>query len=262
MVPASRSRVVSSFTIIKGSLIEETYSVFRSWNFDVSRAENLRQVRDENTIGGTTTHWMRDVTKVLNRRFDPAGRDRPLVELARAECDRDVWRPLLLWHMTRDEFLVRDFLVNWLYRRFDEGVFRLQGDDVVKYLGSLARRKDIEWSGTWSPSTTARVASGLLRIASDFGLLRGTHHKEFASYHLPEESFIYLLHGMVDEEASARKIVNAEDWRMYLMDAADVERELLRLHQYRRLHYEVAGSLAQLELPFSSTVEYARELCV
>ena len=46
----SRSRVVSSFTIIKGSLIDETYSVFRSWNFAKSRTENLRHGGTEDFI--------------------------------------------------------------------------------------------------------------------------------------------------------------------------------------------------------------------
>ena len=32
-----------------------------------------------------------------------------------------------------------------------------------------------------------RVAAGLLKIAVDFGLLRGSVRKEFASYHLPDE---------------------------------------------------------------------------
>ena len=35
----------------------------------------------------------------------------------------------------------------------------------------------------------------------------------------------------------------------YLMDAPDVEHELLRLHQYRRVNYEVASTLSQLRLP-------------
>ena len=45
------------------------------------------------------------------------------------------------------------------------------------------------------------------------------------------------------------------------MDASDVERELLRLHQFRKVHYEVAGSLAQLKLPCGSSLDYVRELC-
>ena len=257
----SRSSIVSSFTIIKGSLIDETYAVFSDWDFDKSRTENLRRVREDNTIGATSTHWARDVAKVLNRRFDPAGRDRPLVELAIADCDCNVWKPLLLFHMTRDEFLVRDFLMNWLYPQFTQGAYRLHTDDVNTYLTSLSKKKGIEWSGKWTDSTTSRVASGLLRMATDFGLLTGTLHKEFASYHLPEESFIYLLHAMADVEPNARRLVDAEDWHMFLMDTSNVERELLRLHQFRKVYYEVAGSLAQLKLPHGSSAEYARELC-
>ena len=69
-------------------------------------------------FGATSAHWARDVAWVMSRRFDLAGRDRPLVDLAMAGCDREVWKPLLLFHMTRDEFLVRDFLVYWLYPQF------------------------------------------------------------------------------------------------------------------------------------------------
>jgi hypothetical protein len=47
---------------------------------------------------------------------------------------------------------------------------------------------------------------------------------------------------------------------MYLMDSADVERELLRLPQFRKLYYEVAGSLAQLKLPCGSSMDFARGL--
>jgi hypothetical protein len=256
----SRARVVSSFTIIKGALIDETYTVFRAWDFTRPQAENLRRMRDDNIMGATSTHWARDVAKVLNRRFEPDGRDRPLVALAQAGCTRDVWTPLLLWHMTRDEFLVRDFLIYWLYPRYAEGAYRVHSEDVVPYLKSLTKKKGVIWSGQWTEATTARVASGLLRIATDFGLLAGSQAKEFASYHLPEPSFLYLLHAMADTETNARHIVETPDWCMYLMDAADVEREIFRLHQFRKLHYDVAGTLAQLKLPCGSSAEYAKEL--
>jgi hypothetical protein len=256
----ARSNVVSSFTIVKGSLIDETYAVFRDWDYGLSKLENLRHAREENTMGATSANWALNVAKVINRRFDPAGRDRPLVALAKAGCDREVWKPLLLYHMTRDEFLVRDFLVSWLYPQFTAGAYRLHADDVLPYLNALGKKKGIEWSGSWSESTLERVASGLLRIAVDFGLLKGAQAKEFASYHLPERSFLYLLHAMTDSEANARRVIDAEDWRMYLMDSGDVERELLRLHQFRKLHYEVAGSLAQIKLPAASAADYAREM--
>ena len=256
---ATRANVVSSFTIVKGSLIEETYAAFREWDFALTKRENLADMRETGVLGARA-NWSLNVAKVINRRFDPAGRDRPLVDLAEAGCDMHVWKPILLWHMTRDEFLVRDFLVTWLYPRFAEGAFRLRPEDVTAYLQSLTRRKGIEWSGAWTERTTERVASGLLRIAADFGFLTGTMVREFASYHLPEESFLYVLHALAEINPSARAIIESEDWHMYLLDQSDVERELLRLHQFHKLRYEVAGSLMSLDLPSASLAEYAEEL--
>ncbi|WP_295578803.1 BrxA family protein [uncultured Lamprocystis sp.] len=251
---------VSSCLAIKGSLIDETYAVFCGWDYAASKTDNLKRAREENTIGAKSANWAQNVSWAVSRRFDPAGRDRPLVDLAKSGCDREVWQPLLLYHLTRDELLVRDFLVHWLYPQFVAGAYRLRAEDVLPYLYSLSKKKDIAWSGNWSEATTNRVASGLLRLAVDFGLLTGTQSREFASYHLPEQSFMYLLHAMTDREANARRIIDAEDWRLYLMDTADVERELLRLHQFRKLHYEVAGSLAQIKLPAASAAEYVREI--
>ena len=256
----SRSKVVSSFTIIKGSLIDETYAALATWEFSSTKLENLQRLERDNTVGAGSQNWARDVRKVLNRRFDPEGRDRPLVELAQGGCDRLVWRPLLLWHMTRDEFLVRDFLTTWLYPQYEAGAYRIGTDDVATYLDTLATKKGINWSGQWTEPTRDRVASGLLRIAADFGLLTGGSVKEFASYHLPDESFLYLLHAVAADEHNARRIIDAVDWRTYLMDSADVEREILRLHQFHRLGYEAAGSLVRLDLPAESAAAYAREV--
>jgi hypothetical protein len=259
MTTPSRARSVSSFTIIKGALLEETYGAFRHWDWDRTTVENIRHLKEANTIGARSENWLRDVAFVLSRRFDPVGRDRPLVELAQAGCDREVWRPLVLWHMTRDEFLVRDFLVNWLFPRFGEGTFRIRTDDVLPYLKGLAK-KSVEVHEKWSETTCQRVATGLLRLAVEFGLLKGKAVKEFASYHLPERSFLYLLHAVSEAEQNPRKVIESVEWRMYLMGSDDVEQELFRLHQFRKIEYEAAGSLARLKLPCSSPAEYARRL--
>ena len=254
----SRSKVASSFTIIKGALIEETYAAFQDWDFELSRRENLQRMKDLNTIGATSTNWLRDVGKVLNRRFDPNGRDRALVELAQAGCRRDVWKPLLLWHMTRDEYLVRDFFGSWLYDQHADGAYQLRTDDLEPYLRELPRKK-VTSTKAWTQSTLERVASGLLRMATDFDLMSGTLSREFISYRLPEESFLYLLHAIAEQERNAQQTVRSTDWQMFMMDTDDVERELLRLHQFHRLRYEVAGSLAELDLPCDSALQYARE---
>jgi len=65
---------------------------------------------------------------------------------------------------------------------------------------------------------------------------------------------------MRDEEPNPSKLVASHAWRLFLMRPADVEHELLRLHQYRKLEYQVAGSIVQLSLPCASTREYAERM--
>jgi hypothetical protein len=255
----SRAHIASSFTLIKGALINETYAVFSRWDFARSKRENLDRVRRENFVAAQSATWLRDIVKVLNRRFDPDGRDRPLVLLARNGCDLQVWKPLLLWHMTRDEFLLRDFLTSWLYPVYASGAFRVRPDELFGYLRGIYRR-GATTEHVWSDATTQRVAAGLLKMAVDFGLLRGRAVKEFANYHLPEQGFLYLLHAIRDAIFNPRKLIDAQDWRMFLMRPDDVERELLRLHQYRKLDYQVAGSLVQLRLPCAGPGEYAERM--
>jgi hypothetical protein len=240
-------------------MIDETYAVFAAWDFALSKRENLDRLRRENFIGASTTTWLRDVAKVLNRRFNPNGRDHPLVLLAKSDCQIDEWKPLLLWHMTRDEFLLRDFLINWLFPTFVSGTYCIRTDDLYGHLQSIGRRGGTT-EHAWSKATLNRVATALLKIAVDFGLLRGNVVKEFASYHLPERSFLYLLYAIREEMHSPRKVLESEDWRMFLMTPADVERELLLLHQYRKLEYQVAGSIVELTLPCANACEYAERM--
>jgi hypothetical protein len=259
MTLAARSDVASSFTILKGALIEESYSFLASWDPSQPKDENLRRWKDQNPVGLRTETWLRDVAFVMSRRFDPEGRDRALQVLAKGRCDLEEWKPILLWHITRDEFVLRDFLQNWLFGAFEDGLFQVRAEDLYNHLQSLQSRGGL-LQKAWSASTVDRVAHALLVMVKDFGLLRGGATKEFASYHLPERSFLYLLHAMRDERISPGKVVGASDWRMFLMRPSDVDLELLRLHQFHKIEYHVAGSLVQLSLPCTSSRGYAERM--
>lgn len=259
MTGTIRANVVSSFTIVKGAMIDETYAVFRAWDFTRSKRDNLDHLRESNFIGARSSTWLRDVAKVLNRRFEPEGRDRALVRLAQSELPLDEWKPLMLWHMTQDEFLLADFIKHWLFGAYSKGQLRVRPEELHAYLKNIGKRGGAIEHG-WTETTLHRVAAGLVRIAADFNLLKGGSSKELTAYHLPERSFIYLLHALLEREHNPGRLLKASDWKLFLMTPADVERELLRLHQYRKLRFEVAGSLMQLSLPFATAGDYAARM--
>jgi hypothetical protein len=260
MIVALRQHVVSSFTVIKGAMIPETYEVLNRWDFELTKKQNLDFLRDENYIGAQSTNWLRDVAKVLNRRLDPEGRDRPLAVLAKGGFPIEEFKPILLWHITRDEFLFRDFIENWLFDAYKGGIYRIRPEDLHEYLATISTRGG-QTEHDWSASTLERVATGLLKMAADFGLLTDGLVKEFAHYHVPERSLTYLIRAVLEHEAgSPRRMLDSAEWRLFLMQEDDVVNELLRLHQYREVEFEAAGSLVQLSMRLESPLLYAEEL--
>ena len=55
-------------------------------------------------------------------------------------------------------------------------------------------------------------------------------------------------------------MMDSPEWRMFLMRPADLESAVLRLHQFRSLDYQVAGSVVQLSLPYPHAVDYAEAM--
>ena len=246
----------------KGALIDETQIVFRRWDERRSIKANIRAALIDNPIGAASQGWLSEVASTLSSRLSEMGDGElaALASLAQSEISSQVWRACFHWHCARTDFLYYHFATEWLFGEYRRGTHLIRSQDLVPFV----KQQVVAAKGRGAKLSeygVLRAARDLLRTAAHFGLLRGTVVKEFTSYHLPEESFLYLLHAMAEREPNARRIVDSIDWHMFLMDSSDVEREVLRLHQFRKLHYEVAGSLAQLQLPHASPASYARGLC-
>ncbi len=256
---SNKRRKLSTRLIRKGALIEETYAAFQHWELGQAIKDNLHRIQETNAVGAKNARWLREIVATLSSRFTDEESLRPLVILALGNFPLDKWRLCLLWQIgTVDELYYR-FATEWLYQEHRAGTYSIRTEDVIPFVrmmtdGRIASGKKLSEYGA------TRAARDLLLMAADFGLLQGTQTRHFTSYHLPEESFLYFLHIMAEQEPNANRLVHSPDWRMFLMSPEDVERELFRLHQYRKLQYDVAGSLAQLTLPCRSPIEYAREL--
>ncbi|RME21861.1 MAG: DUF1819 family protein [Deltaproteobacteria bacterium] len=250
----------SSGSLVRGLRVEESYAVFQAWDFDKNPEENFETILQNDVMGNASGYSQKAFLSAIKRRFDFTGADRALVEMAKRGVSFDIFRPVLLWHTARREVVLHLFLTDWLYQRFSDGILYLRAEDVRPFTASLASRGVIP--KRWSQASEHRVASALLTMAKEAGLVKGHIRREFTPYHLPDDAFLYLLHAMSEVQPNAHAVVHSPDWRMYLMDVSDVERELFRLHQYRRVHYEVAGTLAQLSLPCATAAAFVEEMAL
>lgn len=249
------NETLSSYLAIKGPFIETTFRAFSDWDLAVSPGDNFTQIQQTNRVGASSDAWLTEFIKVLKIRHDLSGPERHLIELVQQGWHIDDWRPVQLWHLCRKDELLRVFLGGWVFDRREQDIVVLTIDAVVDFLHSLVRER-LGSIDSWKDNTYRRVASGLLKTTTEFKLLRGHANKEFDSYRLPDRSMMYVLHALMERENSTRKVIEAEDWRLFLMRPNEVEEELLRLHQYGKLRFERAGSFLELTLPFTSAEEY------
>jgi hypothetical protein len=137
-------------------------------------------------------------------------------------------------------------------------MLRVRGEDVRGYLVELQPRGLLDQP--WKESVVSKMASSLPKYAADFGLLQGGSIKEIAPFHLHDEALLYVLHDLASEIPSTERLLDDPRWRRLLLSRSELEQELLRLHQHRRLSFEVAGSMVILELPYRSVDEYVEHL--
>ena len=250
------NEIVSQRLLRKGALVEETYLLFQGWDAKQSLDANLEKVLQGRF---QTLAWGSEVTATLRRRFRDIDDALPLITTAQSGLPLEEWRScLLLWIGSR-EVLYRDFALKWLYPEFVEGRYQLRVPDVLPFVQKLC--SSFPEGRIWSDYGLVRTARDLLRMASDFHLLCGKGpSKTFSSPRLSDRCLLYFAHRIAEVEGSTSKVPSSKLWNLALMRPLDVDHELLRLHQFQKLEYHVAGSLVQLSLPCASSREYAERM--
>lgn len=241
----------------KGPLVEETFRLFSGWDFNRSVEENL------NTgLHGSfrTQGWEREVLVTVGRRLKNFHLMEPLVVLARNGMGladwRDCWR---LWvGVTEEPF--GSFVRDWLFEEYVAGRYNVRSEDAREFASSAwaAHSQD---GKALSDYGLLRAARDLLKTAVDLGLLLGKGPaKTFSPAQMGDDVLLFHIHLIAAIEGSYVKVPTSIHWRLALMSPDDVHRTLLRLHQYRKVDYQVAGSFVQLGLPHSTPLAFSKAL--
>jgi Putative inner membrane protein (DUF1819) len=245
----------------KGVLIHEARAILAGWVAEDAVPENIDRASSSPDLLSGSESWRREILASVRARLGRfhAKEIAALAAVARSRVDTNAWTACWYWHCAHSDPLYMAFVQGWLYPGFTAGVHRIRTEHVQPFVVTQVERLRPE-GGQLSDYGTKRLARDLLRMATECGLLTGDAVKEFVSYSLADECFLYVLHALLDQGLASRAILESPGWRVFLMDVGDVERELLRLHQFRKLHYEVAGTMVNLDLPFPSAVAYAKEI--
>jgi hypothetical protein len=248
--------VFSQRYLRKGPLVEETYRLFSGWNDDKTVSENL----DLAFLGRfPTIAWEREVRVTTAARLKNADAIRPLIVLARNGMKLDDWRDCWrLWIGATEEPL-GGFVRDWLFPQMQSGRHHLRAEDVREYAINA-------WSGhspgrPLSEHGVTRAARDLVHTAAQLGLLSGDGlAKVFSAIPTSDDILLFYTQMIADLEGSSSKVPGSDLWRIMMIPPSEVHVTLLHLHQFRRVDYQVAGSLVQLTLPYPSALAFAESL--
>jgi hypothetical protein len=242
----------------KGILLEESYRIFACWNLDQSLRENITRIRETNPIGASNQAWLREVTATISSRYSTGDSLAPLVTLAKGGLNIDTWKFCLLWHLGNSDGMLVAFLSAFLLPKVESGIEVFTAPDLVPFVRELVSERLLQSSP--SADAARRIANDLLRCAATFGFLTGRTKKRLAHATLPEAAVLYAIYSLWEEHQSADRLISSPRWMLFLFRTPQVEHELLNLHQFRRLHYERAGSIRELSLPHANLMAFAQSL--
>ena len=248
--------VFSQRYLRKGPLVEETYRLFSGWDDAKTITENL----DTAFLGQfKTIGWEREVRVTTSARLKSIDALRPLIVLARNGMKLDDWRDCWRLWIGATEEPFGGFVRDWLFPQMMSGRARIRAEDVREYAVDAWRRHSPK--RPLSEYGVARAARDLVHTAVQLGLLSGDGVvKTIAAIPHSDETLLFYVQMIADLEGSSAKVPGSDLWRMFMIPASEVHVVLLHLHQFKRLDYQVAGSLVQLTLPCPSALDFAESL--
>ena len=248
--------VFSQRYLRKGPLVQETYRLFAGWKDGESVQENL----DRGLAGQfPTISWGKEVRTTTSGRLRNLEALRPLIVLARSgmklEDWRDCWR---LWIGATEEPF-GGFVREWLFPQMISGRSRVSAAGVQEFALDAWKRHSPK--RPLSEYGVVRAARDLVHTAAQLGLLAGSGIvKTVAAIPQSDDIFLFYAQMIADLEGSSAKVPDSDLWRMILIPASEAHAVLLHLHQFKRVDYQVAGSLVQLTLPYPSALAFAESL--
>ncbi|KQT48985.1 hypothetical protein ASG43_09140 [Aureimonas sp. Leaf454] len=245
-------KLFSQRLLRKGPLAAETFDLFSQWDFEVGVDLNLKRGLEGQF---RTTAWEAEVHSTIRARLTDIDAIRPLIQLSKSGISFADWRDCYRLWLIITEQPFGAFVLDWLYEERGNGRYQVRAEEIRPFVTSswqLAQKAPLSQYGV------VRAARDLLKNSTDLGLLSGTSPVKTLNHPgLDDGAFVFHLLLIAEIEGSASRAIESRYWRAAFMAPSDVHNRLLLLHQYRKVDYQVAGSLIQLSLPYANSLAFA-----
>ena len=248
------SKAYTAKIIRAPALIHDTKVFLSCWDEALSVDENIQKAISDNIFARPARFYVKQFLTAFRERYVFGDeRDAALRKLVRRGKDNAVIDRILYYYTTHADNLLYDFVVNYIFAAQSRGVEYISTKDAQEYTKKLS--DEGKTSSKWGDTVCNRVARNILTSLRDFHILEGNVKKRIAPVYLPIEAFLYIAFSIGREVNSGDKVVNHQDWKLFLIDTATVERLFLEAHQRGFLSYQTAGNLMRIEYRFKSIGE-------
>ncbi len=241
--------------IIKApALLHDTKVFLSHWDEGLTADENIQKAITDNIFGRPARSYVKQFLSAFKERYVFGDeRDRALRKLVRHSKDNAVTDRILYYHTAHADRLMYDFVAHHLFELHSRGVEIISTKQSQEYAKKLS--DEGKTSTRWGDTVCNRVARNMLAALRDFHVLEGNVKKRIAPVYLPIEAFLYVSFYLGREVKSGDKVIQHQDWKLFLIGAPTVERLFLEAHQRGFLSYQAAGNLVRIEHRFKSLEE-------
>ena len=254
---SSSAPTYSSMLSGKGALLNETVAVLAQIDDGRSIDQVRTMVMDHDLLSKITllTRW--SVWKQIHVRYLSDGeRARVLARMVVHAPDRQTERLVLFYELCRSSPILHDTTIRCVYPRYAAGYSGIDKTHIHQHFDDISAEHPELME--WSPQTRDKVASNILTIARDFGLLEGAQRKQFSHLYVPLPAFVYVLYRLAgDGLTTPREILEAEEWRLFLLESADVMTLLDEATKAAHCDFKHRGDVHTIDLHYPSL-----EVCV
>lgn len=248
-----------TIAVCKGSAsLQETKTLLRAWQ----PSESITDFRDrairEDLLGRMTAYRAGDIVRrVFAWRFlRPDNRPALLLQrLLNQAQPSQLFSDLCFLYTARNDELIRDVVVKLYWPAASEGRLSLSPLYVVEFLreAELAGRM----SEPWSDQVKLKVARGVLKAMTEFGLLReiSRGRREIIHFRPADRTIVYLAYDLHFKGATDSSVVRHHDWDLFGLEMSAVTSSIERLSADGWWLAQIAGSVVRITWKYSSMEE-------